>query len=49
MKEQSADEGHIVARPFELLRQLVAINVVVVGDMRRAACNASALICIVNI
>ena len=36
MKKQSADKRHIVARPFELFRQFVAVNVVAVGHVRRA-------------
>ena len=44
MKQQNADKCRIVARPVELLGQLVAVNVTAVDHMRRAACNARALI-----
>ena len=44
MKKHSANERRIVARPFELLGQFVAVNVAAVGHVRRAACNADALI-----
>ena len=42
MKEQSADERRVIARPVELLRQIVAVGVVAVVEMRRAACNVRA-------
>ena len=44
MKKQSADERRVVARPFEFLRQFGTVNVTAVGHVRRAACNADALI-----
>ena len=44
MKKKCADKRRVVARPVELVWQLVAVSMAAVGHVRRAACKADALI-----